>query len=73
MRPWGVKTLIVFMLPSAMELLQGLGLNVLGRGFDPFNLLAYATGGLLAALVERQVLAQLGFWSSLTPNVRDET
>ena len=71
-RPWWIKTLIVFLLPTAMELLQGLGLNVLGRGFDPFDLLAYAAGGLLAALVEQQVLARLGFWSSPTPTVRDE-
>jgi hypothetical protein len=62
MRPWWVKTLVVFLIPSAMEILQGFGLNVLGLSFDPFDLLAYAIGGLLAALVERQVLARLGFW-----------
>lgn len=62
-RPWWIKALIVFLVPSAMELLQGLGLNVLGRGFDPFDFLAYAAGSLLAALVEHRLLAQLGFWS----------
>jgi hypothetical protein len=62
MRPWWVKTLIVFLVPSVMELLQGVGLNVLGRGFDPLDFVAYAVGGLLAALVEQQVLARLGFW-----------
>jgi hypothetical protein len=62
--PWWIKVLIVFLVPSAMELLQGLGLNVLSRGFDPFDFLAYAAGGLLAALVERGVFARFGFWSS---------
>jgi hypothetical protein len=67
-RPWWIKTLIVFLVPSAMELLQGLGLNMLGRSFDPFDIFAYAAGGLLAALVERRALARLGFWSPPTPN-----
>jgi hypothetical protein len=71
-RPWWVKALIVFLLPSAMEGLQGLGLNVLGRGFDPFDFLAYAAGGLLAALVERRALARLGYWSPTPPKVRSE-
>jgi hypothetical protein len=68
-RTWWIKALIVFLVPSAMELLQGLGLNVLGRGFDPFDFLAYAAGGLLAALVEQLALARFGFWSPQTPNV----
>ncbi len=63
MRPWRVKTLLVFLVPSAMELLQGLGLDVLGRDFDPLDFLAYAAGALLAALFERQVLARLKFWN----------
>ena len=67
-RPWWVKALIVFLIPTLMELLQGFGLNVLGRSFDPFDFLAYAAGGLLAALLERGALARLGFWSSLAPN-----
>jgi hypothetical protein len=66
------QRLIVFVLPSAMELLQGLGLNVLGRGFDPFDFLAYAAGGLLATLVERQVLARLKFWSPPASNAGGE-
>ena|SRR3972149_11370753 len=66
MRPWWTKVLIVFLLPSAMEILQGLGWNVFGRGFDRFDFLAYALGGLFAAFVERKALARLAFWS-LTP------
>lgn len=62
LRSWRVKALTVFLVPAAMELLQGLGLDVLGTGFDPFDFLAYASGGLLAALAERQALARLGFW-----------
>jgi hypothetical protein len=53
-----------------MELLQGLRLNMLGRSFDPFDFLAYAAGGFLAALVERQALARLGFWTPPTPTPR---
>jgi hypothetical protein len=68
MRSWWVKALIVFLVPSVMELLQGMGLNILGRGFDPFDFLAYAAGGLLAALVERQALAHLGFWRPESTN-----
>lgn len=63
-RPWWVKTLLVFLIPSVMEILQGFGLDVLGRGFDPLDFVAYAAGGLLAALVERQLLARLGFWQN---------
>ena len=62
LRPWWVKALIVFFVPSGMELLQGFGLNVLGSGFDRFDFLAYAAGGLIAALTERQGLARLKFW-----------
>lgn len=72
MRPWRIKALIVFLLPSIMEILQGLGLNVFGRGFDPFDFLAYAVGGLLAALLERLALARLGFWSPPPPSLVGE-
>jgi hypothetical protein len=64
LRPWWVKALIVFLLPAGMEVLQGLGLNALGRGFDPLDFAVYAAGGLLAALVERQGLARLKFWET---------
>ncbi len=72
LRPWWTKVLIVFLLPSMMEILQGLGLNVFGRGFDLFDFLAYALGGLLAAIVEQRLLARLRFWSPPSPNAGGE-
>ncbi|MFZ5910327.1 MAG: hypothetical protein ACOYYU_09955 [Chloroflexota bacterium] len=63
LRGWRVKALTVFLLPATMELLQGLGVNALGASFDLLDFPAYAAGGLLAALVERQALARLGFWT----------
>jgi hypothetical protein len=62
LHPWWVKALIVFLLPSGMEIFQGFGLNILGRGFDGLDFLAYAAGGSLAALTERQGFARLKFW-----------
>jgi hypothetical protein len=63
MKLWWVKTLLVVLLPVLLEILQGVRLYKLpGSTFDPFDLLAYACGGLLAALVERRLLSRFGFW-----------
>ena len=74
LKPWWVKMLIVFLIPSGMEILQGFGLDVLGRGFDGFDFLAYATGGAMAVFTERQILARLKFWNyntSPTPRFKN--
>jgi len=71
LKPWQVKTFLVFLLPASIEIgqliYQKLDLarvfNTYGGAFDPLDLVAYTTGGLLAALLERQVFAKyFKFW-----------
>ncbi|MBI5935512.1 MAG: hypothetical protein HY867_17560 [Chloroflexi bacterium] len=69
LKSWWGKALIVFLIPAGMEILQGFGLDILGRGFDGFDFLAYAAGGLLAALIERKALANMKIWEGNYPTI----
>ena len=63
LRPWWVKAGLVFAAAAGAETLQGLGVEALGVTFDPLDYVAYALGVLVAALVDRKVLARwLSFW-----------
>jgi hypothetical protein len=68
LKPWWVKVLLVFLGPAVMEIGQYLYTKLPSPGtyvgvFDPLDLVMYAAGGLLAALVERQVFARVfKFW-----------
>jgi hypothetical protein len=62
LRPWYGKALPVFLLVSASEVLQYFGIYALARIFDPFDFVAYGSGVIAAAVMDRQVLARLGFW-----------
>jgi hypothetical protein len=68
---WQVKCFLAWSLPASFEIGQfiyqksGLTqiLMMYGGAFDPLDLVAYAAGGLLAALLERRVLARVfKFW-----------
>jgi hypothetical protein len=59
LRDWRVKALLVFGVASATELLQALGVPLLGRTFDPLDFLMFAVGVLLAVLLDRLLLHRL--------------
>jgi hypothetical protein len=56
---WRVKAASVFAAASSAEVLQGLGVPMLGRTFDPLDFVMYAIGVLAAALLDRVVLPAL--------------
>ena len=71
LKPWQVKTFLAFLLPTSIEIgqlvYQKLELmrifSTYGGTFDPLDLVMYAAGGLLAALIERKVFAKyFRFW-----------
>ena len=67
LQPWWGKAAAIFALCASSETLQYFGIYALARTFDPVDYLAYGIGVLLAALVDRQVLARLfSFWDLAT-------
>jgi len=62
---WGVKSAIVFLLPSIAETCQYFGIPILGSTFDPVDYLMYAFGALSAILIDTQVFSRVfGFWNT---------
>ncbi len=60
---WWVKALTVFGLCTLSEILQYFGIYALAVVFDPVDILMYAAGVLLAALLDRVLLTRiLPFW-----------
>lgn len=73
LKAWQVKAGIAFLIPASIEIgqliWQGLNLSrvfqMYGGAFDPLDLVVYALGGLLAALIERKVFAEaFSFWNN---------
>jgi len=56
LRDWRVKALLVFGIASLVEVLQGFGVPLLGRTFDPLDFVMFGIGTLLAVLADRLVL-----------------
>ncbi len=56
---WKAKAAGVLAAASAAEVLQGLGVPMLGRTFDPLDFVMYAVGVTAAALLDRVVLPAL--------------
>lgn len=56
LRDWRVKAVLVFGVGSFTEVLQGFGVPILGRTFDPLDFVMFAVGVLLAVLADRFVL-----------------
>ncbi len=64
LRDWRVKTLLVFAVASLTEILQAFGVPLLGLTFDPLDFVMFGVGTLLAAFVDRVLLARaFSFWS----------
>jgi hypothetical protein len=53
LKPWRTKALIAFLIPTIMEIGQYFYRNEPGVSFDWVDILAYAIGVCLAALLER--------------------
>ncbi|MBI4893712.1 MAG: hypothetical protein HY821_24045 [Acidobacteria bacterium] len=58
-RSWSGKAGAVIVLTTAAEVAQFFGFDVLGVTFDPLDILMYASGTLLAALLDVQVFPRL--------------
>jgi hypothetical protein len=56
---WKAKAACVLAAASAAEVLQGLGVPMLGRTFDPLDFVMYAIGMLTAVLLDRVALPAL--------------
>jgi hypothetical protein len=50
---WRAKALVILAVASGAEVLQGFGVPVLGRTFDPLDFLMYGIGVSTALVVER--------------------
>ena len=57
-RPWYSKALAVFLLCLTSEILQYFGIYALAIVFDPLDIVAYASGVLLAALLDIKVISK---------------
>lgn len=56
---WRAKAAVVLAVASAAEALQGLGVPMLGRTFDPLDFVMYVIGVLVAVLLDRVALPAL--------------
>ena len=63
-KKWWVKASIIFLMAALSEIGQYFGLAILGRTFDPFDIVVYAFGVLLAAFVDCFLLTNLKFWNN---------
>jgi len=62
-KKWEVKALSIFVLCSFSEILQFFGVYALARVFDLLDFVMYGIGALIAAFVDRKLLAKyLSFW-----------
>ena len=59
LRPWYWKATAVFLLVSTSEILQFFGIYALAHIFDPFDFLAYASGVLSAAFIDRVLFTKV--------------
>jgi len=64
LKHWGVKSAIVFLIPSIAETCQYFGIPILGSTFDPLDYFMYAIGALSAILIDTQVFSRaFSFWN----------
>jgi hypothetical protein len=64
---WRVRAILVFAVASSTELLQALGVPLLGQTFDPLDFVMFGAGVLLAAFADKSLFARLlACWSPTT-------
>jgi hypothetical protein len=62
-RKWYLKAALIFAFTTFAEICQFLGFDVLGVTFDPFDILMYAIGVSIAALIDVQVFTKyIRYW-----------
>ena len=60
---WQVKALSIFLLCTTSEILQFFGIYALARVFDPLDIVMYGIGVLVAAFIDRKLIAKnISFW-----------
>ena len=59
LRPWYWKAIVVFLLVSTSEILQFFGIYAFARIFDPLDFLAYMSGVLSAAFIDRALFIKM--------------
>lgn len=59
-RGWRARAVVVFGVASAAEILQGFGVPMLGRTFDPLDFVMFAVGVLVAVVLDRFALSPRG-------------
>lgn len=64
LREWWVKAGIVFLMATLAEVGQFFGLYILGRTFDPIDIIVYAAGVLIASLVDWLFTIVFKFWKT---------
>lgn len=63
LKHWWVKSMMVFLLPAAVEICQYFGIPVLGATYDPRDFIMYAAGAITAALIEKLFFFRIfSFW-----------
>lgn len=69
LRSWLVKFGIVFLVMTTSEVAQFFGIELFGVTFDPYDILAYGIGAMLAVLVDLKIFARyLSFWKVADPS-----
>ena len=64
LRPWLVKSALVFAIVSSAEVAQYLGKSIFGETYDVWDFAAYAAGALLGATADRLLFPRIfGFWA----------
>jgi len=64
LQKWWVKAGIVLLMATLAEMSQYFGLNILGRTFDPIDIIMYAAGVLFASLVDWLFSIVFKFWKT---------
>ena len=67
LRPWFVKSGIVFAVISSAEVSQYLGRPIFGNTYDPWDFACYAAGALLAAATDKLILERIFGFQSAPP------
>jgi len=63
-RPWAIKALAIFAAATAVEIAQLVGLPVLGRTYDPLDIVMYGLGVAIGVALDRLILPRLsGSWA----------
>lgn len=72
LRDWRVKAMLVFGVASSTEVMQALGVPMLGQTFDPLDFVMFGGGVLLAVLVDTFLFDRfLPWWTPETEDAGD--